>query len=526
MRKDAEALEDEEKKAEKLASLDKIEERIKARKKFYKKMSKDEVRRYLYVNGADITYTHLDKKTGEVITDETIHYKMLYRNPSKAKEGSCMFIREELYQATYDWMTMGIGPRLPEKNAKIVELSAYAPLCASSTEALFNLDIDQVLILKDQDSFFRTIADIVRAEEYEATEYKQVGKKKVPVTVTKKKCVVHREETDVKNTMWDGMALIEPDALPPGYEDAGMALLRNKFFKACAFKTRIQLFFKDYCVEHGLDYDTFEVVDYFGRKHLAKNLKIITTENATKFKKFSDLLGGDFESAYDYWCERVREDGCVWGIVKRDHPSKLGNTQRTSYQMINSLPCAEEEMEKICETSVKYVESLKFDDEEFVRFLRKNANMINSYEMFADLYKWNPGIGKTKFFRFNKSKIINNYITHLKQGKIVCEGDNLTVCGNPYALLLYSVGENWEEDPTLKSELGTIQAYTTRFDDGEYLCGIRSPTNSSNNLAYYHNVRHPIMKRYFDFSGNILAVNCIHTDVQPRLNGMDSKGQF
>ena len=78
------------------------------------------------------------------------------------------------------------------------------------------------------------------------------------------------------------------------------------------------------------------------------------------------------------------------------------------------------------------VESLKFDDEEFVRFLRKNANMINSSEMFADLYKWNPGIGKTKFFRFNKSKIINNYITHLKQGKIVCEGDNLTVCGNPW----------------------------------------------------------------------------------------------
>lgn len=524
MRKTANKIEDEEEKAEKLRTIDEIEQRADQNKHLYKKMSKADIREYLYINGADITYSHLDKKNNTVVDDETIHYKMLYRSPSKAKAGMSLWIREELYDKAYEWMTMGIGARMPLHGAKIVELAAYQSLSASAIEATFQLDIDSVLLIRDQESMFHTTADIVRVEDYETyvnVENPDTGKKEAKL-VTKKKCVVRREETDVVNVAWDGQALIEPSALPDGYETAGMALLRNRFFKACAFKTRIQQFFRDYCEEHGLDYETFEVTDYFGKKHLAKNIKMIVSENGTKFKKFSDLLGGDFESAYEYWKERVREDGCIWGIVKRDHTSKLGDVQRLSYQGINSLPTTKDDIFKITENSVQYVESLKFDNDEYIRFLRKNANIINSYDMFADLYEQNPGIANTKFFRFNRSKIINDYVSTLKKGKITVNGDNLTVLGNPYGQLLHVVGEDWTTDPTLRPEEGTIQVYTKRFEDGEYLCGIRYPENSANNIAYYHNIKHTFMDRYFEFSDNILAVNCIQTDVQARMNGMDS----
>ena len=86
---------------------------------------------------------------------------------------------------------------------------------------------------------------------------------------------------------------------------------------------------------------------------------------------------------------------------------------------------------------------------------------------------------------------------------------------------MYTVGENWKDDPTFCQENGVIQVYTRRFGDGEFLCGIRNPHNSANNLGYFKNVRHPLMEKYFDFSNNIMAVNCIHTDVQARLNGED-----
>lgn len=526
MRRTANKIEDEEQRTERLKVIDDLEKKVDERKHLYRKMTKSQVREYLYVNGADITYSHFNKKTGEVVDEETIHYKMLYRSPSKAKTGSAIFLREELYDRAYDWLTMGIGPKMPLKNAKIVELSAYAPLATSAIEGTFKMDVDSILVVKDQESFFNTIADIIRADDYnvyETVTNPETGKKEEQL-VTKKKCVVHRERTDVVNVAWDGEALIESDILPEFCN--GMGLLRNHFFKACAFKAHIQQFFKDYCAEHGIDYDTFEVVDYFGNKHLAKNVKLITTENATKFKKFADLIGGDFASAYEYWKDRVRADGCVWGIVKTSHPSKLGELQRASYQAVNTLPCTEEEIYKITETSVKYVESLKFDNEVFISYLRKNANVVNSYDMLVDLYEHNPDIANTKFFRANKTQAIKDYVNVLRYGKILLPGDNLTVCGNPYGLLLHTVGEDWTTDPTLRPEEGCIQVYTRRFDDGEHLCGIRSPHNSSNNLGYYHNVRHPLMEKYFDFCPNIMAVNCICTDIQARLNGEDFDSDF
>lgn len=517
----------------------------------YCKKSKDEIREDFYVNGVPIEYKHIDRKTGEV-TSEVIRYRMLYRNASKAKVGLCNFINEKLYEDAYDWLTMGLGKRLPAENAKIVEISAYAPLTTSTIEDRMYMDVDDVLILNDQDSFFHTVAEIVRAEDYDSVErvvdeekteknklraiskgrldiygnpiYKTAYKK---VPCKKKKCVVTREEADVKNTIWDGMALIESDVMPSWCN--GMVLLRNHFFKACAFRTYIQKFLRDYADEHEIDFDTWELEDMFGRKHPVRNIKMVTTNNAIKWLKFVDIMGGTKPAAYDYWCEKVREDGCYWGCVKTDHPSKLsyqGDYQQLSYQMLNTLSCNEEEIGKIAQTSIDYVESLKQDNDAFERYLRANATAVNHYEMLADLYKWNPEFANSRMWKVDKSKIISQYVFRLRKGKIVAPGDNLTVCGNPYALLLHMVGEDWRNDPTLKREEGVIQCYTPRFEDGEYLCGIRNPHNSANNLGYFHNTKHPLMDKYFSFSRNTMAVNCIETDVQARMNGEDFDSDF
>ena len=477
--------------------LQEILAQVVANKDKYVKKSKDEIRELFYRDGVDVTYT---SRNGKPVV---IHYKMLYRNTSKAKLGQVMFIRESLWKTAMDWLTIGLYDKMPAENAKIVEMSAYAPLTTSTIVDSIHVPVEDVLILKDQDSFFRTFAKIVTAEEYKGG----------------KKCIVRDEETEVKNTVWDGMALIDVNAIPPGKEINGMALLRGHMFKACAFKTRIQQFFRNWCVKNGHDYDSYVVTDMFGYSHLLKDIKIITTDNAIKWKK---LIGGDLRDGYDYWCEKVNADGSYWGIVKTDHPSKLGTVQQMSYQMVNVLPCTSEEMRDIAATSIEYVEKLKSNPLEFEAFLRKNANAVNHYEMLADLYRHNEIFGDSKYFRSEKQQIISQYVFKLRGGKITVNGDNLTACGNPYALLLYSVGDDWRKDPTFQPEDGAIQCYTTRFADGDYLCGIRSPNNSPNNISYLHNVYSPQMETYFEFSNNIIAVNCIGTDIQSRMNGMDS----
>ena len=531
MRRNAEKEQDPEKREKLLATVENLEEKTEARKDLYQKLTKDDIRQIFYEEGVKIDYSYKNRKTGEIVS-EVINYKMLYRNPSKAKQGSCMFIREELYDIAHDWLTMGLDKKMPEHNAKIVEISAYAPLSTSAIEDTIHIPVGDVLILNDQDSFMRTIADVVKSAEYDTARrvldeehFRKTGKRKYKTEpCVSKRCIVERQETDVKNTLWDGMALIESSTLPPSCN--GMALLRNHFFKACAFRANIQEFFKDYCESKSLDYSTFTITDIFGYKHRAADIVMVTTDNQIKWRKFSDLMGESIDVAYDYWQSRVIADGCIWGIVKTDHPSKLGDVQQMSYQMINTLPCSKEDIQRIAQTSVEYVELLKADNDEFEYFLRQNATEVNHYEMLADLYAQNHDFANSKMFKTDKSSIISAYVLKLRKGKITVPGDNLTVCGNPYALLLHAVGENWEDDPTLKPEPGVIQCYTPRFADGEYLCGIRNPHNSSNNLGYFKNVKHPLMEKYFGFSDNIMAVNNIHTDVQARMNGMDYDSDF
>lgn len=67
----------------------------------------------------------------------------------------------------------------------------------------------------------------------------------------------------------------------------------------------------------------------------------------------------------------------MFGVVKSDHPSKLGEYQQLSYQMVNTLPCTKDDVRDIASTSIEYVELLKQDNDEFEKFLRKNANEVN-----------------------------------------------------------------------------------------------------------------------------------------------------
>lgn len=488
-----------------------IKNRIDSNKDKYHHLSREDLRTEIYEHGIDATYTNKATRT-KPETTETIHYKYLFRTPAKAKVGKAMFINEKLYDVARDWLTMGLDKLMPDKNAKIVELSAYSSLTVSSIIDRMYIPVKDIVILEDQDSFVRTMVDIVRAEDYELNGS------------IRKKCVVHTEETDVKNTLWDGQGLIDNDSMPPGSN--GMVLLRNHFFKMCGFRTNIQLFFRDWCEKTGNDYETYQIKDMFGYKHYLKDIKVITTDNAIKWKKFIDIMGGSKKAAYRYWCKRIKADKCIWGIVKTDHPSKLGQYQQMSYQMINTLPCTKEDIGEIASSSIEYIIKLKSDPDVFEAFLRKNANITNHYEMLADLYQHNHEIANSDYFKFEKSKIINEYIDKLKTGKIFVNADNLTLCGNPYALLLYSVGENWEDDPTLNVADGYIQCYTTRFKDKEYLSAFRSPHNSVAGICYLKNVYSPEMEKYFPFSKNILALNCIRNTVQSRLNGADFDSDF
>ena len=268
----------------------------------YTSLTNEELRTLYYNNGVDVEYITRDRK-GNIKKRETIHYKMLFRSTGKAKKGSCMFIRDKLYKKARNFLYMGIEPS--DDNPMIVELSAYAPLVASGIVGRIKINPKNILILKDIDRFFTT--NVISVE-----------------TDDKKHCFAKKiDEYNLKNTLFDGQALIDSSIFPSWGN--GYILLRHHFCKMAAFNTNIQKFFKDY---FGDQYYTATVTDMFGVEHYVKDIELITTDNAMKWLKF--------DKTYEYWCEKVYENNCMFGIVKTAHESKLGSVQKMSYQMVNS----------------------------------------------------------------------------------------------------------------------------------------------------------------------------------------------
>lgn len=459
--------------------------KAKVNKDLFNEQSHEDIRNTYYKDGVNIKYIS-KKKNDEIKKVEKIHYKMLYRSTGKAKKGSCMFICDRLYKKAYNFLYMGI--KLPKKDAPIVEASAYVSLVTSTIVDRIKINPKNILILKDIDSYFST--NVVSVE-----------------TDDKKHCIAKEiNGYKLKNTMFDGQAIIDESIFPKWAN--GYILLRHHMCKKAGFKGRIQKFYKD---QFGEDYNNAKVYDMWGNEHYAKDIECITTNNAMKWIKFG--------ITYDYWCDKVYENRCMFGIVKTAHKSKLGNVQKMSYQMVNSLDL--DIMENVVEKSKQYIELMKQDNNIFLQYLRDNKNFSNDYEALVELCEQNWDFTRSEYFRERKYRIIRSYIEKFRMGKIIQDADNLVIVGSPYAMLLHSIGKDVEEDKTFCKEENAIQCFTTRFKDGQYLAEFRSPFNSKNNMGYLHNVYSENLFKYFDLGEQIIAVNMINTDFQDRNNGSD-----
>lgn len=461
----------------KIESLLDALKRAKANESLYVPLSKQELRTKIYEEGIKITYP--DKK---VVT-----YIPTYRSAGKAKMGQVMCVRKELYEESLRFLRMGI--KLPEHNAPLVEIQAYASLIASSICGKVKITPEQILVIKDVE---RSVETNVLSVETDEDNH----------------CIVRNiEDYSLTNVLFDGQALIDKSIFPSCAND--FILLRQHFTKCAAFSTNIQLFMKDTFKEK---YDTAYVEDMFGRQVKVSDIKLICTDTSLKWLKF--------DVTFDDWAKWIRRNGCDWGIVKTAHPSKVGHgLQRASYQICNSLDI--NTIDHVAERSKDYIMLLKTDDDFFFDYLERNQSFANDYDVLIALAKQDPEFIQSSYFRERRKVIVASQLKKIKSGKLLMDAENLVIVGSPYAMLLASIGRNPDDDNTFGVEKNAIQCYTTRFNDGEYLAFMRSPFNGFFNLTHLHNVYHEKMERYFNFGKLVVAVNLIGTEFQARNNGSD-----
>lgn len=464
-------------------------------------ISTSELRKMYYENGCEITYHTYDKKTGEVISSKTIKYRMLYRTPGKAKEGSCVFINEKLLHIARKYLTMNLYKKMPNEGAKIVEMSAYSTLITASATDYIHIPLENMLIVEDKKVATELPALAVKVDD-------------------EKHCFVQEyEKYPIENVLWDGMGIIDDSIFPEDME--GFIYCRSHFFKSCLFRGNIQQYFKDF---YKTEYETATVKDMFGNIMKISDIKVIVTDNSIKWLKFKDLMGDTPKKAYEYYKKFMFKDGEQFAIVKSAHKSKYGNLQRSSYQINNSLPTTDPEvLRRIAQTSIDYYDSMIKDTDEFINHLRMNTSCYSVDRILVALYEWNPDIQYTEFFKEKKSDILCKFKRkRLMMGKLLQEGDNLTICGNPISLLMLVTGQDYLQEGCFTSRRDGIECCTTRFGDGECLAGFRSPHNSPNNIVHLiNNYSEPIQKYFPKLGDNVIIINGIKTDVQERMNSQD-----
>ena len=552
------------------------------------KIHKHDLRKLYYKEGVTYTFEKKNKK-GEIVKRKPIHFKMLMRSTGKAKDGECVFIRDSLHHKAINFLTLGLYDLMdkkskndPEKVFKLVELSAYQTLTTATAKGYIQIPLDNILVVKDEEVYsdgmnaaIVTVEDKIHYKDvfeldFESPRLERIINKKgftfdtdkakdngltliVEKTkdvlkengfringkypgehklmeYTKKECVAtHVTDEKIKNILWDGMGLIDENVFPQNMN--GFIYCRSHFFKSCLFRGNIQEFFKDYCEENNLDYDTHITdTDMFGRKLRLKDIKVIVTDKSLKWlDKFDDMMGGTKKKAYKYYYNYMKRFDDFFSIVKTAHPSHWGDLQLMAYQMDNSVPTTDKEvLGRITECGVNFCNDLKNSDTEYLEYLNKTSNDFNINELLIELVKWNPDFAKTEFFRTKKSKDISDFVKDCKEGRLPQVGDNLTIMDNPIALLLKAIGDkNPLNEDCFDVVNDGVQCYAPRFNKGERLAAFRSPHNSPNNIIHLYNVYPNKLVKYFPNIGqNVIVFNAIKTDTQARLSGHDCDSDF
>ncbi len=551
------------------------------------KIRKHDLRKLYYKEGITYTFEKKNKK-GEIVERKPIHFKMLMRSTGKAKDGECVFIRDSLHHKAINFLTMGLYDLMdeqskndPEKVFKLVELAAYQTLTTATAKGYIQIPLENILVVEDEEVYSDEMkAAIVKLEDkvYLKPEYELYfdsprleriinkkgftfdeikadeqnlklitektkdalkekgfringqypGEHKL-IECTKKECVATRvSNAKIKNILWDGMGLIDENVFPQNMN--GFIYCRSHFFKSCLFRGNIQGFFKDYCEEYGLDYDTYITdTDMFGRKLRLKDIKVIVTDKSLKWlDKFDEMMGGTKEKAYKYYYNYMKRFDDYFSIVKTAHPSHWGDLQLMAYQMGNSVPTTDKEvLERIAECGVNFCNELKNSDTAYLKYLDKKKNDFNINELLIELVKWNKDFLRTEFFRDKKSSDISELVKDCKEGRLPQIADNLTIMDNPVALLMKAVGKNPLKEECFELMNDGVQCYAPRFKEGERLAAFRSPHNSPNNIIHLYNVYPDKLIKYFPNIGqNVIVFNAIKTDTQARLSGHDCDSDF
>lgn len=416
-----------------------------------------------------------------------IHYIRWKRSAGSARVGKALFIDSNLYPLMHQWEMCGIHID-SEEEIDLAALESYISLTTSSIIDTLELNPKHILVIDDFESVFSD--DVVSVEE-------QDGK----LTST-------RKIMPICNSIWDGQGLIDRSAMG-AYQDKGMVLLRNSFFKCCCFNTNLQQWFADNHITR---------IDQLNGKTEAErieDIKLVTTPSSIKYIKFGTL---------EDW---RRYAGSTFGVVKHDKKTHFfdGRMVQTHYQLLNTLKMTKAEVEAFLQPTLDYITMLKTDPAVVRYHVKYPIEDTDEYDITPSQSKndvvyrllgLNDRFADTKLYDDFVKDIVKSMLKSVRLGHVLVNGNYSTLLGNPLEMLKASVGQF-----DGGASLGAGEVHTTRFEYGRRVLCSRSPHITMSNVWIPTNVESPEIDAYFNLTPEIICINSIGDNVLQRLSGCD-----
>lgn len=429
-----------------------------------------------------------------------IEYVRWIRSGSTAREGNCLFINKKLLNGMNAFTDCGIKPK--KKKLNLASFEAYRALVLSIKIDDLEIKPENILVIDDVKSTFK-----------ERVMYTGTKKVKGDDGKEKEELITKEKDLEITNKIFDGQSLIDK-SLMGKYEDKGMLLLRHKFFKSCCFNANIQQWFKDNNIT--------EISQLNGQTVATKieDIKLITTPSSIKYCKF-----GKKKSWFEDWLEQIVKHNKPFGIVKYEKPTKYfkGKLVRTHYQILNTLQLTVEEIKELLKQTLEYLELLKTDPTVMYHYCENHSDDEDSDVMMnvkADIIhrmmKMNENFKNTAMYKVLAKKILEDFRSDIKCGRILVNGNYSTVLGNPIEMLQEAIGKYTPET----SVVGKGNIISKAFGKKQLLA-CRSPHICAGNIYLPNNTENELVDRYINLTDNIVVINSVGENVLQKCGGMD-----
>lgn len=422
-------------------------------------------------------------------TCDGIVFRRFKRSSGSSRIGKCLFIDEQLYPRMHKWELCGLKVK-DGQEIDLAALEAYIALTLSSIVGTIPLRPENFLVIDDYKSVFkdRVVATRIGSDNW----------------LTSKPEVV-----EIENSIWDGQSLIDKSAMGE-WQDYGMILLRNRFFKSACFNTNIQKFFADRGITDVSQLSGFTLAQDIS------DIKVITTPSSIKYVKFGTL---------EQWLRLLDEDG-NFGVVKHEKPTHFfdGRMVQIHYQLLNTLQLSQDDVDQLVKPSLDYLRMIQTDPAVLryhIKYMGGNEEIDSDgitttndvvYQMLGVTDKFS----QTKLYHNFKTDVSKSFKKELARGHILVEGNYSTLLGNPIEMLYSAIGQFDGE-----SKIGVGNIFCQQFAFDQTILGSRSPHVTMGNVLLARNTDNEEIRQYVNTTREIVCINSIGENILFRLSGAD-----